>query len=143
MTDVIPAPHHDVVSYLDERLDRVVFKDEAVVAAPETRPSGRFRAHVANELTASLFGLVALLRTMMVHLLEAHRDEHVEIAGRIDVLDFFESDHPQSLELFHPHVVCIDRERDDPLVRGIVQKIEVCELGPVAGPNYHNTGHHV
>src|SRR5262245_32182705 len=74
MTDVVAAPHHHVVADLDERLNRVVLEDEAVVAAQETWPGGRLRADIADEPIAALLGLAILLGAIMAHLLEAHRN---------------------------------------------------------------------
>ena len=48
--DVVTAPHHHVAAHRDERLNRVVLEDEAVLAELHVAPDEGVAAHVAGQL---------------------------------------------------------------------------------------------
>src|SRR4051812_24142342 len=88
MSDVAAGPNHYIVTYSGERLNGAVLKNETIIAALKV---GKYRspgADIADESITAPLCIVILLGAQMIHLFEAHGDEHAELVRRIMLLYF-------------------------------------------------------
>src|SRR2546423_1524589 len=88
MPNVVTAPQNDVTANLDVRLNGIVFKDKTVVTTLEPGKERGLRTNVADEFVAAVPGFVVFLSPNVVHLFEAHRNEHLEFGRRIMLVYF-------------------------------------------------------
>ena len=129
-----------VVSDPDERLDCIIFKDEAIVATFEPRKDGGAGADIADEPVTQLFGMVILFRPDVIHLFEADWDKHLEVGRRIVSLHFIKWYHRQAFVLWTFDIIAIQGERHY-VVGRIVREIKMRQLRPLTGPEYYDLCH--
>src|SRR4051794_11870233 len=122
MADVVAAPEHHVVADVDERLDRVVLEDEAVLADDEIGPRRRLRADVGNQPITALLRLPADAGSDLVDAPVADSDEHRVVRGRVALDDLLECDYRAPGQDLLAEVLAVDRERDR-IVRTVVLEV--------------------
>src|SRR4030095_9517866 len=93
MAYMISAPKLDVIPYLDERLNRIVFQNKAVVSNGVVREKGAAAADITNQIISQTFSLVILLRPEPVHFCITQGHKHFIILRWIKLGDAFKGDH--------------------------------------------------
>ena len=132
MADVVAAPQRHVISDRRERLQRVVFENEAVFAVCEPRPDTRFRADVRGERIAFVFRCFTFVATKLVETGIAERNEHVACVRRPTIGDCFERTHRQVAERFSVQKLGVYREPNH-ITRRIVVEVKPRQLRDIAG----------
>src|SRR5713101_5286138 len=92
VADVIAAPERDIVTNLDERLDRVVFQDKAVVSHRIVGQKRAPTAHVTDQLITQFFGLIILGGAQLIHPGITQSDKHLIILWRVTLDNFIKID---------------------------------------------------
>src|SRR5437016_1634858 len=113
MTNVVATPDHNVITNRNERLNGVVFQNEAIITTLKTWKDCRSRAYIADEFITSTLCFMVSFSPDVIHSFEAHRNKHLELVGRIVPLNLVESNHSQVFELIARNEITIDGERRD------------------------------
>ena len=131
VTDVVPAPEHDVVADARERLDRVVLEHEAVLADLEPAERRRSRADVARERVPPRLRLLADRRAEPIDVARADGNEELVLAGRVPLLERLVRNDGDAAQLVAVDVVAVDGEggRLAPAVLG-EQELRAFREGP-------------
>src|SRR5438094_2457826 len=89
MPNVIAAPKDDIVADRRKRLNRIVFKNEAVVANLSVDKYSRFRANIANNWITFALNLLIHELSQFIHSSRGHWREKRKFSWRVRLLDRF------------------------------------------------------
>src|SRR5215467_12757889 len=93
MPYMISTPKRDVIPYLNERLNCIVFENKAVVPNRVLCEKGAAAADITNQIIPQTFSLVILLRPEPVHFCITQGHKHFMILRWIMLGEVFKGDH--------------------------------------------------
>ena len=141
VADMVATPHDDIVANRSERLYGVILEDEAIPTEGIFLKYRRPRTDIADEIVPFFRYLIEYFLTVFVHPAVRQQREKAESIGRIFVLDLFEGNEREPLEIVSIQLVFVVNAKGHDFVPAVVGQIKMRQGGKVVRTKYDYLGH--